>query len=163
MLRLLLMLAVLTYPALPDSAPAGFAALHRLAGDWEAKTASGSTIRVSYRSIAGDSALVESFKTPSGRETLTIYHPDGASLIATHYCAQGNQPRLRLEPGETETALQFSFYDATNLPDTNASHLTRLKFQISNDRFDRTEIYTERGKEDVTIFHFVRIPSTVNK
>src|SRR5262245_45457558 len=100
------------------SAQAGgeaFASLRRLIGEWETKLATGSIIRVSYRAIAGNSAIVETFTTASGRETLTIYHPDGPNLIATHYCAQGNQPRLRLDPTSSSSILQFVFHDATNL------------------------------------------------
>ena len=32
----------------------------------------------------------------SGRETMTVFHPDHDDLVLTHYCAQGNQPRLRV-------------------------------------------------------------------
>ena len=148
----------LTGAALADSTGA-LVKLHRLVGEWEAKTTSGSTIRVSYRAIAGNSALVESFRTASGRETLTIYHPDGPHLLATHYCALGNQSRLRLDSASTPTTLQFVFYDATNLLDANASHLTRLRLQLRDaDHFDKTEVYTEASKDDVTVFKFVRVP-----
>ncbi len=71
-----------------------FAGLRGLVGAWEAQTAAGFTIRVSYRAIASDSAVVETFTTPSGRETLTIYHPDGSDLIATHYCVRPVHPVL---------------------------------------------------------------------
>jgi hypothetical protein len=131
--------------------------LHGLIGRWEAKPANGSVIRVSYRTLAGDSALVETFTTASGRETLTIYHPDGESLMATHYCGQGNQPRLRLE-SVAARSINFAFVDATNLPDPGTSHLVRLKIQMLDDNhFDKTEIYAEHGKHDTTVLHFVRV------
>jgi hypothetical protein len=140
-----------------DTGAEAFANLRRLIGEWEAKTERGSIIRVSYRSIAADSALVETFTTPSGRETLTIYHLDGANLIATHYCAQGNQPRLRFDPKSTKTDLQFTFHDATNLADSNASHLTQLRMHLRDaDHFDKTEIYKDGGKDDITVFKFIR-------
>jgi hypothetical protein len=129
-------------------------------GEWEAVTTRGSVIRVSYRAIAADSALVESFRAGT-RETLTIYHPDGSSLIATHYCAQGNQPRLRLLPASDVTSWQFAFKDATNLPDVSASHLTGIRFQLKDSgHFDKTEVYSNGDKEDVTIFKFARIGSS---
>ena len=155
-------LITLLFPcsAFADTGAEAFAHLGRLVGEWEAKTMRGSIIRVSYRAVAADSALVETFTTASGRETLTIYHPDGPNLIATHYCAQGNQPRLRLEPASTSTTFQFAFYDVTNLADANALHLTRLRFQLKDaDHFDRTEVYAEGVKDDVTVFNFVRVPS----
>jgi hypothetical protein len=138
-----------------------FAELHRLIGDWQATTENASIIRVSYRSIANDSAIVETFTTASGAETLTIYHPDGADLIATHYCAQGNQPRLRLQAPSSKTNVEFSFYDATNLRSPSASHLTRLRLQLKDaDHFDKVEVYTENGKDDETTLKFNRLQQT---
>lgn len=105
---------------------------------------------------------METFTTASGRETLTIYHPDGSNLIATHYCAQGNQPRLRLESASTKTTLRFRFHDATNLTAASASHLTRLRLELGDaDHFDKTEVYSADGKDDVTVLSFVRVsPAT---
>jgi hypothetical protein len=149
---------LLSCAAFAETGPAAFANLHRLVGEWEARTASGSVIRLSYRAIAAGSALVETFRTASGRETLTIYHADGPDLIATHYCAQGNQPRLRLDPASTRTALQFAFSDATNLAGPGASRLTRLRFLLRDaGHFDKTEVYTQGGKDEVTVFNFVRV------
>jgi hypothetical protein len=65
-----------------------------LPGSWSAPTERG-TIKVSYKLISGGSALLEDFVTSNGKETVTVYHPDGLSLLLTHYCAQGNQARLR--------------------------------------------------------------------
>jgi hypothetical protein len=128
-----------------------------LAGEWETVTARGAVIRVSYRLIAADSALVESFRVGT-RETLTIYHPDGSSLMATHYCAQGNQPRLRLLPASDGRTWEFAFQDASNLPDAASSHLTRIRLQLKDgDHFDKTEIYSSDGKDDITVFTFTRI------
>ena len=145
------LIAILLIPCvgLAETAAEAFANLNRLVGEWEAKTVRGSVIHVTFRAIAEDSALVETFTTASGRETLTIYHADGPNLIATHHCAQGNQPRLHLDPASTKTALEFTFYDATNLAGPGASHLTRLRFQLGDaDHFDKTEVYTEHGKEE---------------
>ena len=160
------LIAVLLVPCatFAETGTEAFANLHRLVGEWEAKTASGSIIRLSYRAIAADSALVETFTTASNRETLTVYHPDGPDLIATHYCAQGNQPRLRLESASTKTTLRFGFYDATNLTATSASHLTRLRLELRDaDHFDKTEVYMADGKEDVTALNFVRVSQATRR
>ena len=149
------------------SAQTPFAALHQLIGDWDAHFPSGSVVHVNNRVISSDSAIVESYsiigdKRPNA-DTLTIYHPDGADLIATHYCGQGNQPRLRLDPASTPTDLRFTFKDATNLASPAASHLTRLRIQIIDaNHYDKTETYTENGKDDTTVYHFVRLPAKPN-
>src|SRR5262249_12779005 len=100
-----------------------------------------------YRLISNDTVLVEAYNVGSPRETMTVFHADGASLIATHYCAQGNQPRLKLVP--SPKGLVFVFLDATNLPDPEASHLVRLDLSLEPDgSLTRVDTYRERGKDD---------------
>src|SRR5262249_12030735 len=89
--------------------PVAFSRLKTLVGEWEAKTQKGASIRVSYRLVSNDSVLVQTFITASGKETVTAFHPDGARLMATHYCAQGNQPRLVLDGSSTNERLLFHF------------------------------------------------------
>src|SRR5262249_36718885 len=101
-------------PAAPD-AGAAFSRLRALVGDWEATTEKGKTIHVSYRLVSNESVLVETFGT-APRETLTVVHVDGARLVATHYCAQKNQPRLALLAAPDDRRFEFAFFDATNLP-----------------------------------------------
>jgi hypothetical protein len=79
----------------PDQA---FQSLKALVGDWQGRTAAGRTFLVSYRLIANDSVLVESWTMSPTRTSMTVYHMDGDALIATHYCPQGNQPRLQYRP-----------------------------------------------------------------
>jgi hypothetical protein len=137
-------------------ADAAFARLGALVGNWEATTATGKTMRVSYRLVSNGSALVETYTTPSGKETLTIFHLDGGRLIATHYCAQKNQPRLALTKSDG-ARFELAFFDATNLPDPRASHLVRLGIALVDaDHFEETEVYEEDGKEDRTVFAFRR-------
>jgi hypothetical protein len=156
--------ALLVLGLLPALAPAdAFSRLGALAGEWEAKTEKGAAIRVSYRAISNGSALVQSFITPSGKETMTVFHPDGASVVATHYCAQGNQPRLRLDPGSTAERLIFVFADATNLPDKAQSHMTRLELLLEGPLLDGPTQYTEietyeaAGQQEVTTLRFRRL------
>ena len=150
------MMLALIFLALEPSA--AFARLRSLVGDWEARTDQGGIIRVSYRLVSNDSVLVQRFVTPSGKETLTVFHPDGARLIATHYCAQGNQPRLRLDPASAKDRFVFTFLDATNLPKPSAAHLVRLELQLETaTQYTEIETYQEDGKPDVTTLHFKRV------
>jgi hypothetical protein len=137
--------------------PAAFAGLKALVGEWEAPTSRG-TIKVSYRLVSNDSALVQRFVTPSGKETLTIMHPDGDKILATHYCAQGNQPRLRLDLGKSSAnRWVFRFLDATNLTTPAASHLVQLELVLAGDEYSEVETYEENGKPDVTTLRFRRV------
>jgi hypothetical protein len=143
-------------PGVVASAPPGGAetleALAGLVGTWDAKTATGRVVQLSYRLVANESVLVETFTTASGKETLTVFHADGPRLLATHYCAQRNQPRLALTESSTADHLVFDFVDGTNLKE-GASHLRRLELErLGPDKWRKTETYTSDGKDDVTVF-----------
>ena len=122
-----------------------------LVGTWrlvDSKTPGEQAFRLTYRLISASSAMVESFGDPSKQITETIYHLDGQRLLATHYCAQGNQPRLQLQTPSSDDTLEFRFLDATNLKSATASHLIRMRFKfVDSQRLIRHEIYLENGKE----------------
>ena len=82
-------------PYRPDQA---FQALKSLVGAWQGRTEAGRTFLVSYRLTANDTVLVETWTMSPTRQSMTVYHMDGDGLIATHYCPQGNQPRLQYRP-----------------------------------------------------------------
>jgi hypothetical protein len=144
-----------------EDAPAVFARLKAgLVGSWklaEVKSPRQEAFRISFKEIARGSALVETFGDPAGSVTETIYHLDGASLVATHYCAQGNQPRLRLAKDDPRTGAEFAFRDATNLASETLSHLVRMRIRLDGDRLEKDEIYVENGKEDATTLALVRV------
>ena len=105
--------------ALAVAAPAGagamaFQQLKGLVGEWRGQRPDGREIGVTYRLSARDSVLVETWSLGPGLESLTIYHMDGAELMATHFCPQGNQPRLRMKRA-AGSRFDFTFYDATGV------------------------------------------------
>ena len=143
-LSLLLILFSLPTLAAHRDAVEAFKQLSALVGDWSGKSASGREHKVNYRLSAGGSVLVETWSLSSGRESMTLYHLDGESLMATHYCPQGNQPRLVLMPGSEK--MQFAFLDGTHLQVAGKSHQHSFWLQIDdNDHFQRNEIYVENG------------------
>jgi hypothetical protein len=80
--------------------------------------------------------------------TQTVFHLDGNDILATHYCAQGNQPRLRLRAAAPDTMV-FQFLDATNLRSASDSHLVRLTFRWRDaDHLVREEVYATNGREE---------------
>jgi hypothetical protein len=126
-----------------------------LPGSWTMPGKSG-PFRVSYKLISGDSALVETWGVGSGRETMTIFHPDHDDLLLTHYCAQGNQPRLRAVATSAD-GIVFRFADATNLGQGQAILIERV-LRLKADTFDDTEVYRGAdGAAESTTYHFTRI------
>lgn len=99
-----------------------FAALSKLAGRWEGTFANGRKHTVDYRLSAGGTVLVETWTLAPGRESITMYHLDGDRLLATHYCPQGNQPRLRRVDDGDPRRLSFSFVDGTGLQAADGWH-----------------------------------------
>ncbi len=128
----------------------------RLPGTWQALSPGGKVITESFRLISNDSALVETFVTPSGRETMSVYHPDRDSLMLTHYCGQGNQPRLRAvaAPGE---GVVFRFADATNeLPGQDLLVEKTVRFREGG--LEQTEVYRKTdGELERTVLRFTRV------
>ena len=147
-------------PAAPN-APAVFARLRSgLAGSWKLAAVTfprQEAFRISFKEISRGSALVETFGDPAGSVTETVYHLDGEHLLATHYCAQGNQPRLRFVKDDPKAGAEFAFKDATNLASEKASHLVRMRIRLDGDRLEKDEIYVANGKEDVTTLALVRV------
>ena len=126
----------------------------RLEGAWVAKLPGGKEVHESFRVLSSNSALVESYRSGQS-ETMSVYHADGASVVLTHYCAQGNQPRLRLGP-VTDGTLVFRFIDVTNLQ-PGKSHLVEKRLRFLPDGLDQTEIYQDpEGTTDTTVLHFKR-------
>jgi hypothetical protein len=146
-------------PARASDASASWDRLKALVGTWqraEASTPASKAFRIRYRLISADTVLVEEFGDPAKQPTQTVFHLDGDRLLATHYCAQGNQPRLRLRTGTD--ALVFDFLDATNLRSAADSHLVRLTFRWRDaDHLVREEVYAANGREETGTLLLERI------
>jgi hypothetical protein len=124
--------------------------LHPLVGTWEERAADGGAgVRVEYRLVAADSSLLETYTTRSGRQTVSVFHADGSRLLVTHYCAQGNQPRLALAGDAQPRRLRFTFVDATNLK-PGASHLDLLELRPEADALVRVETYRSAAGAETT-------------
>lgn len=129
----------------PVSAEAAFAQLSRLVGRWRPAERPDSPLRIHFYLTAGGTVLVESWEARGRPHSLTLYHRDGPALLATHYCPQGNQPRLALA-GRDPHGLHFTYRDATDLDAATESHQHDLWFDLTNpERPVRGEIYSGRN------------------
>ncbi len=127
-----------------------------LPGRWRAELPGGRSVTVSYRMVSKGSALVETFVTASGTETLTVLHRDGAALMLTHYCAQGNQARLRATAASRDRVV-FELVDATNVS-RGQGVMQKLVFTLRADSFDQESVYLDDGELGRTVLHFSRAP-----
>ena len=142
--------------------PALWDALVSLSGSWSIASPvsdADKAFRISVRSISRGTALVETFGNPRKNVTETVYHRAGDKVMGTHYCAQGNQPRLVLDQTSTPDRLIFRFHDITNLQSPAASHLVKLEFKlINNDVVERIETYSAAGTIEVSQLRLQRSP-----
>jgi hypothetical protein len=90
-----------------------------LAGTWEMADAQGNrNPAVVYAVTSSGSAVREIMFPGSEHEMTNMYHMDGDSLVVTHYCAMGNQPRMRArlaEGGGAKDRIDFAFDSVTNM------------------------------------------------
>src|SRR5436190_19851536 len=90
----------------------------QLAGEWTGKGMHGDAshdVKIVYKVTSGGSAVVETIDPGGDHEMVTVIHPDGDSLLLTHYCMLGNQPQMRAKPKAGENKVAFDFVKATNL------------------------------------------------
>ncbi|MCQ4166480.1 hypothetical protein [Tahibacter harae] len=141
----LALLPLCSSSAFAADAQAAFARLGQLAGDWEGQFANGRHHTVNYRFSAGGTVLVETWALAPGRESITVYYVDGDELLATHYCPQGTQPRLRLVD-DAGGRLSFELRDGGNLALAGKSHQQAFWLELSGENgYRRSETYVENG------------------
>ena len=120
-----------------------FDQLKALEGNWRSTT--GNTT-VNYRLIANGSSIVETWTMSPTRQSMTVYTMGGDRIIATHYCPQGNAPRLELSSTGPDGTHYFEFLDGANLQKPNGSH--EHAFWVRQDSADslvRSETYIANG------------------
>ncbi len=148
--------------AAPDPAATAFDTVKSLAGTWRPADAPDSPLRIRFAATAGGTAVTEEWLRGSAPHSLTVYHRDGATLIATHYCPQGNQPRLALVPAAAGSGagapVSFAFRDATDL-DPAESHLVVLSFKMADGGvLVRRETYAKGDVREDSELRLVRAP-----
>lgn len=128
----------------------------KLEGEWKDANSPKSPLRIRFYRTAGGTTLVEEWRAGDKPHSLTLYGVSGETLLATHYCPQGNQPRLALVKSDKPNTIAFTFKDATDL-DAQESHLHDLSFDLSDPtRIIRTETYRQGDKNETTKLVLVR-------
>jgi len=154
-----LLLALCCTLLVAQSGPAGtFDKIKSLSGDWTGKMTDNMPVTSSFRVTAAGSAVIQMLGEGTDHEMPTIYHMDGDRMMATHYCAAQNQPRMVLQPNPgSPNTLRFDFLDATNLRSPDDGHMRRIVITlIDQDHFRQEWTYREKGKESTDTFEFTR-------
>ena len=109
--------------------------LKSLAGEWS-KPADGESpaSTIVYSVTSGGSAVREIMFPGTGHEMTNLYHLDGTSIICTHYCAMGNQPRMSAKVCACDTANKtcaFTFRDGTNMDPAKDDCMGRQEYTFA--------------------------------
>jgi len=143
--------------AQPDTATTAFETMKETVGIWRPVENPDSPLRIRFSLTAGGTVLVEEWTRNGQPHSLTLYHRDGADLIATHYCPQGNQPRLAMLPQADRSVIRFAFKDATDLDAMDESHVVALAFDMSDaDMLVRRETYQRNDTDEKSELRLVR-------
>jgi len=136
----------------------GWEKLKSLAGSWKG-TAEGKPVAVTYTLVSNGTALMESLEGDHALNMITMYAPDGATLLATHYCAAGNQPRMRAEASPDGGSLAFDFVDVSNGKGAEGEIMRKLVVTfVDTDHFNQQ--WTSRGKDGkdrTSLFQYTRV------
>ena len=118
LLALAIGLTALATSALAAKDESAFEKLKSLAGTWKGDAQVGDSkvpTTVKYRVVSGGSAVEETIMPDDPHAMVTMYYMDGKSLVMTHYCHFGNQPRMKLAAASSSSTLQFDFAGGSNI------------------------------------------------
>jgi hypothetical protein len=129
-------------PAALGGSETAFETFKGFGGKWAIRSGQKTLpIEMTYESGSKGSIVTEQF----GKE-LSVFYRDGQSLLMTHFCNAGNQPRLRLRENTRPGVFDFQMFDITNLQSADADHVERVVYRISDDKTIDLEIIWKNGK-----------------
>jgi hypothetical protein len=131
----LLATTALTAPRSNGGTPAA-AALEQfkaLAGEWVAAEDSEMARKgdlVARYTVTGDgSAVVETVFPGKAHEMITVYHAEGRDLVLTHYCVEGNQPRMRAR-NASGPRFDFAYDGGANIDPSRDRHMHSASIEL---------------------------------
>jgi hypothetical protein len=131
--------------------------LKSLVGQWEGSMEeSGQKMPATaeVRMTGDGSAIMHILDKDGPYEMVTMIHPDGKRLLATHYCAAHNQPRMAMVPAKAPNQIAFQFVDGTNIG-PGETHMTGVVFTfIDADHHD--EAWTSSAGSGPAVFKYTR-------
>jgi hypothetical protein len=135
-------------------AHSGLDRLKGLAGTWvEADKDGKPTDKVVsvVKVTAAGSTVHETLFPGTPMEMISVYHLDKGELVMTHYCALGNQPRMKADPDSPANQIRWKFVGGTNLDPAKDMHMHEgtLTF-VDADHIEFAGVAWEGGKPSET-------------
>lgn len=117
----------------PAPTNAGLEKMKALVGTWVAAGEDGKPtdqVVSVIRLTAGGSTVHETIFPGTPMEMVSVYTAEGPSLLMTHYCVLGNQPRMKAEPKATDKEIKFEFAGGSNLDPKKDKHMHAATLSI---------------------------------
>jgi hypothetical protein len=112
---------------------------------------------VNYELTSGGTAVMERLAPGSPMEMVTMYYLDGKSVAMTHYCAIGNQPRMKLKSADPKTmAFEMVGTDGVSSLKEMHMHALKLKWDGPNKFTQEWTNYMNGKTGEVAVFNFTR-------
>ncbi len=138
--------ATTTPPATDAQRKQLFDKVAQLAGTWESTNDKGQTKTASIFAVTAGGSAIREIMVPGDRYEMTnLYHMDGPSLVVTHYCAGGNQPRMRATCGPDPKVLDFKFDSVTDLHNANDHYMGQMRLTIEDNNHIKQDWYSYVG------------------
>lgn len=139
---------------------ASFDKMKTLQGAWVGTAVDGKEqfpANTRFQMVSDGSALMAWIGEGSPYEMVTIFHMDGPDLMATHYCAAHNQPRMVASPAGDANRLVFKFKDGTNIgPHDGHMQGVAFVFDGPNHHIEEWTYRDGQGKLSTSKFDFER-------
>lgn len=161
----LILLGLLTVLAAPAAAgdhdhaaaggPPAFDRFRALEGEWVAAE-DGEMVKkgdlvARYEVTAAGTAVVETVFPGTPHEMITVYHGDGDDVVLTHYCMEGNQPRMRARGDGSGERVEFAFDGGANIDPATSRHMHSASFRFLGPDLFESEWTELQGGEPVLV------------
>jgi hypothetical protein len=131
--------------------------LKSLVGQWEGvmeQDGKKLPTKVEIRLTGDGSAIMHVMDKDGPYEMVTMIHPDGKRLLATHYCAAHNQPRMAMVAAKAPNQVAFDFVDGTNIAPGD-TYMKSVAFTfVDADHHDET--WASSAGPGATVFKYTR-------
>src|SRR5580765_6553816 len=127
----------LTGPILFAAELTPFEVFQTLKGEWTIRVGDNTLpFHLTYDVGSHGTIVSEQF----GKE-LSVFYSDDGSLLMSHFCNRGNQPRLKLKSGRPAAGrYEFEMFDITNLKDASEAHVQKIIYEILDPKHMNLEI-----------------------
>jgi len=124
-----------------------FDVIKGLAGTWVAvKTEAGKKPQtLVFKTTSGGSAVMESMFPGEDCEMVNLYTQEGPAVVMVHYCAMGNQPRMKAT-GIKDGVLKFEYVDGGNIKSRDDAHMDSVELTIKGDTLVEKWTHYAHGK-----------------